>query len=182
MTAVVAVLVAIISLPRSMGRLARAAELCVCGFCFLVFTLVYYGSVELSCNHGDCRTGTNGSGGHTNISNTSKGANTSGSGTAAGGGSSLAFWPPPNVPGGEWNALGSILPVILFAYGCQVRAKSGDKSYSSVLSIARCSRCVRVSCGVSGGGVWSTGVRWGLRLVSLPSVLSLLPTQGHRGT
>ena len=129
MTAVVAVLVAIISLPRSMGRLARAAELCVCGFCFLVFTLVYYGSVELSCNHGDCRTGTNGSGGHTNISNTSKGANTSGSGTAAGGGgSSLAFWPPPNVPGGEWNALGSILPVILFAYGCQVRAKSYDKS------------------------------------------------------
>ena len=52
--------------------------------------------------------------------------------------------------------LSSRLPVVLVAYGwCHVVCH--------------------------GGGVWSTGVRWGLRLVSLPSVLSLLPTQGHRG-
>jgi amino acid permease len=82
------------SLPREMGRLQHAAAFSTAAFCFLVATLVYYGSVEIR------------------------------SGVFANATLAPAWWHPPAAASSDDKAayaaaLGSALPVLLYSFGCQ---------------------------------------------------------------
>jgi len=88
-----AVLVALLSLPPKMSALSVAATFSMCSFLFLVVTFIYYGTVEIS-----------GGGHYENKTN------------------STPWWPSKSSDFESRIAtIGTAVPVILYAFGCQIQ-------------------------------------------------------------
>ena len=88
-----AVLVALLSLPPKMSALSIAATFSMCSFLFLVVTFIYYGTVEIS-----------GGGHYENTTNTTP------------------WWPSKSSDFESRIAtIGTAVPVILYAFGCQIQ-------------------------------------------------------------
>jgi amino acid permease len=151
----VAVIVALLSFPSEMGRLAHAAAFSTAAFCFLVATLVYYGSVEIA------------GGLFTNA-------------TAA-----PQWWPRTGKGGdgtgaGYASALGSALPVILYSFGCQfqvfdiyvgvIQGRDGNRKGDGVAGKGVAGNGVAGN-GVAGSGVAGNGVAGGGVAYFVPSVV-----------
>ena len=97
-TLLTALLVMLLSLPQKMGALSLGASFSMFSFCFLVFTLVYYATVEISS-------------GALNNSNIT-----------------IPWWAPasdgPSVENEveqRFASIGTAVPIILYAFGCQIQ-------------------------------------------------------------
>ena len=113
----IAIIVSLLSLPTNIGRLAMASTGSVLSFCFLVFTLVYYGIDEWSKwphPHSPSSYPTNVTN-HSSITNHSSHHKSS------------IPWFPVKKPGTDDSSgsliisTGLALPPILYAFGCQIQ-------------------------------------------------------------
>ena len=91
----IAAVVVLLSMPKKMGALSLAATFSMVSFIFLVVTLMYYGILELSSSP--------------NLSNST----------------APKWWPDKNsmnLSGNKlWTQIGTAVPVILYAFGCQIQ-------------------------------------------------------------
>ena len=92
----IAAVVVLLSMPKKMGALSLAATFSMVSFIFLVVTLMYYGILELSSSP--------------NLSNST---------------TAPTWWPDKNstnLSGNKlWTQIGTAVPVILYAFGCQIQ-------------------------------------------------------------
>ena len=105
----IAIVISLMSLPTNIGKLALASTGSVLAFCFLAFTLVYYGVVEWSKWPQPHPSYYPNSTNHSHVSN-----------------SSIPWFPvqrpgSDDSSGSEIIATGLALPPILYAFGCQIQ-------------------------------------------------------------
>ena len=101
----IAAVVVLLSMPKKMGALSLAATFSMVSFIFLVVTLMYYGILELSSSP--------------NLSNSTAPKWWLSNSTAP------KWWPDKtstNLSGNRlWTQIGTAVPVILYAFGCQIQ-------------------------------------------------------------